>query len=323
MKVDAAPPQWAIDMLMGRVVARVRAETPSEDEPPVALAGDALERWYGRLIGHRNADGSVARGLCLWDIGCDLEHAGATRRTVRAAVEERDGTLGWDKFNVRNDAEIRYDDIVTNVFTGQTPRVRLKKAETASKHSRVCRSATGLDASAQEIAKSRTKHIAWYAPGHCRRWADHVVRRQGQARGQDNVAARVGARRAYGEDFLGQPTQVHAGGVPDGAIRASFRRNLSRAGLLDRADLHALMWSRIENPEWRAIVAEACAQARTWGAGLMIIDTLPQFAALRGEDENKSGAILEMMKPLQGASRGWARCAGEPSRPQERWRRGR
>ena len=34
----------------------------------------------------------------------------------------------------------------------------------------------------------------------------------------------------------------------------------------------------------------------------MIIDTLPQFAALRGEDENKSGAILEMMKPLQGAA---------------------
>ena len=36
----------------------------------------------------------------------------------------------------------------------------------------------------------------------------------------------------------------------------------------------------------------------------MIVDTLPQFAALRGEDENKSGAIMEMMKPLQGAAGG-------------------
>ena len=245
VKVDVAPPQWAIDMLMGRVVARVRAEAPSEDEPPVALAGDALERWYGRLIGHRNADGSVARGLCLWDIGCDLEHAGATRRTVRAAVEERDGTLGWDKFNVRNDAEIRYDDIVTNVFTGQTPRVRLKKADAPAPAPTRYGWMT-----AQEIREVEEEDIAWFATGFVGNGLITLLDGKAKLAGKTTLLLALVHAVLYGEEFLGQPTSYIPVLYLTEQSGPSFRRNLSRAGLLDRPDLHVLMWSRIENPEW-------------------------------------------------------------------------
>lgn len=296
MKVDAAPPQWAIDMLMGRVVARVRAETPPEDEPPVTLAGDALERWHGRLIGHRNADGSVARGLCLWDIGCDLEHAGATRRTVRAAVEERDGTLGWDKFNVRNDAEIRYDDIVTNVFVGQTPRVRLKKADAPSPV------APTEWLTAVDLSETEDEEVTWFAHGLL--GGGLITELDGKAKQAGKTTLLLALTHAvlHGEEFLGQPTTYSPIVYLTEQSGPSFKRNLSRAGLLDRTDLHILLWNRVVGRKWGDIVQEARARAREVGARVLIVDTLAQFSGIRGDDENKSGAAMDTMEPLQAAT---------------------
>ena len=186
----------------------------------------------------------MARGLCLWDIGCDLEHAGATRRTVRAAVEERDGTLGWDKFSVRDDGEIRYDDIVRNVFTGETPRVRLKKADAPDPASP---SRYGW-MTAQEIREVEEEDIAWYATGFVGDGLITLLDGKAKLAGKTTLLLALVHAVLYGEDFLGQPTQYTSVVYLTEQSGPSFRRNLSRAGLLDRADLHVLMWSRIENP---------------------------------------------------------------------------
>src|SRR4029077_5567306 len=244
----------------------------------------------------------------LWDIGCDLEHAGATRRTVRAAVEERDGTLGWDKFNVRNDAEIRYDDIVTNVFTGQTPRVRLKKADAPApvKTSRPSTVAP-LDfpeafPTAIEIASTQDEQIAWFAQGIV--GGGLITEFDGAAKRAGKTTFLLGMVRAIltGTDFIGQPTTYSPVLYLTEQSPASFRRNLARAGLLDRSDLRALHWPRAVGHEWEYIVERARYAAQQMGAHVLIIDTLGQFSGIRGEEENRSGVALEKMEALQAAT---------------------
>ena len=56
---------------------------------------------------------------------------------------------------------------------------------------------------------------------------------------------------------------------------------------------------------WPQVVEAAAQECLRQNARLLIIDTLPQFAGLRGEAENHSGAALEALDPvLMVASRG-------------------
>jgi hypothetical protein len=50
---------------------------------------------------------------------------------------------------------------------------------------------------------------------------------------------------------------------------------------------------------WPGIVAAAAAKCAEIGARILIVDTLPQFAGLRGDTENNAGHALEAIEPLQ------------------------
>ena len=76
---------------------------------------------------------------------------------------------------------------------------------------------------------------------------------------------------------------------------------LGRAGLLDRDDLHVMLWRDAAGSSWEAVVAAALVECERVG-GALIIDTLPQFAGLRGDSENDAGAALEALRPLQAAA---------------------
>ncbi len=82
----------------------------------------------------------------------------------------------------------------------------------------------------------------------------------------------------------------------------SFRRVLEKASLTEREDLHILHWHDVAHRQWADIAREAVDYALKVGAGVMIVDTLGQFAGIRGDGENSAGEAQEAMKPLQEAA---------------------
>ena len=82
----------------------------------------------------------------------------------------------------------------------------------------------------------------------------------------------------------------------------SFRVALARAGLLEQDDVVVLFWRDTAGVRWTDIVDDAISEARRLGFGLLVIDTLPRFAGLRGDAENNAGDADEAMAPLQRAA---------------------
>ena len=104
-----------------------------------------------------------------------------------------------------------------------------------------------------------------------------------------------------GRDFLDEPTTRTPIVLLSEQPWASLRAVLGRAGLLDRDDLHVMLWRDAAGSSWEAVVAAALVECERVG-GALIIDTLPQFAGLRGDSENDAGAALEALRPLQAAA---------------------
>jgi len=73
-----------------------------EDEPPVRLDTAGLAAWRGeRPV--RKESGEIDRSRTLYALACLLARAGATTRTVTAALAERDRSLGLHKYTDRRD----------------------------------------------------------------------------------------------------------------------------------------------------------------------------------------------------------------------------
>lgn len=101
-----------------------------------------------------------------------------------------------------------------------------------------------------------------------------------------------------GLPFLGRPTTRTRVVYLTEEPRASFVAGLRRAGLLERDDLFILRRQDIPGAPWPAIAKAALAYCQKVGAGLLVVDTFPPFAGLRGDDENSAGAMLAAIEPL-------------------------
>jgi hypothetical protein len=77
---------------------------------------------------------------------------------------------------------------------------------------------------------------------------------------------------------------------------------MQRADLLGRPDFHVLFHSDVRGIPWQRVAAAAVNESRRVGAILLVVDTLPQFAGLKGDSENNSGDALAAMEPLQTAA---------------------
>ncbi len=102
--------------------------------------------------------------------------------------------------------------------------------------------------------------------------------------------------------FLGEPTTRTPVIFLTEQADSSLREALRRAGLLDRDDFVILSYYDARHLSWPEIVAAAVGHARALGARLIVVDTLPQWAGIRGEGENISGEALRAMEPLQAAA---------------------
>lgn len=95
-----------------------------------------------------------------------------------------------------------------------------------------------------------------------------------------------------GEDFLGHPTTRYPVAYLTEERTPTFRAMLSRAGLLDEPDLHVLTHSNARGTEWIELIDRVVERVTEFGIGVVIIDTLPDWADLPGDAENSSGDAL-------------------------------
>jgi hypothetical protein len=107
-----------------------------------------------------------------------------------------------------------------------------------------------------------------------------------------------------GRPFLGQPTLQGPIVLLTEQPPASLRAVLERTGLATRTDVRILLWRDARGASWAEIVAAAVAECVRIGARLLIVDTLPAFAGIRGDAENDAGAALAAIEPLQVAAAG-------------------
>jgi hypothetical protein len=82
----------------------------------------------------------------------------------------------------------------------------------------------------------------------------------------------------------------------------SFRVALARAGLLERDDVALLFWRDTAGCAWPEVVEAAVAECARRDGGVLIVDTLPRFAGLKGDAENNAGDADSAMAPLQRAA---------------------
>jgi hypothetical protein len=110
--------------------------------------------------------------------------------------------------------------------------------------------------------------------------------------------------RAVGDglNFLDRPTLKTPTVYLTEQPSASFRQAMERAGLLGRDDFLFLQYSDTQGMPWTEVAAEAVDECARIHSVLLVVDTLPQFACLKGDSENNAGDALAAMEPLLRAA---------------------
>lgn len=121
-------------------------------------------------------------------------------------------------------------------------------------------------------------------------------------RGKTTLMLAMAACVVRGEGFLGYPTIKGPVVYLTEQAAASFRAALERAGLLESDDFHVLSWPKVSQCTWLDVMTAAVAKALEVGARLVIVDTLGQWASIKGDAENDAGSALAAVQPLQEAA---------------------
>jgi hypothetical protein len=103
--------------------------------------------------------------------------------------------------------------------------------------------------------------------------------------------------------FLGQSTSQTEVMYLTEQHLISFRAAMERANLLGRRDFTVLSWTDTIGVPWPSVVRAAVDECKKRKAGLLIVDTLGQFAGLVGNSENNAGDALKALRPLQQAAK--------------------
>ena len=152
---------------------------------------------------------------------------------------------------------------------------------------------------AADIARQTPDEVAWIAFPWIAKGSITEVAGKIKAAGKSTWITHMARAILDGADFMGQPTTKSAVIYLTEQPPASFRVALERADLLSREDFVALFWHEAVGTPWPEVVNEARKECQRRGAKLLIVDTIGQFANLRGDGENDAAAALQVMKPLQ------------------------
>lgn len=104
-------------------------------------------------------------------------------------------------------------------------------------------------------------------------------------------------------DCLGEPT-IGTGVVYLTEERATtMRAALARTGLLDAPRLHIVSrWDVPASMSWPETIQAAVETCVSTSSKVVIVDTFPAWAGLRGESENNAGDVLAALEPCQRAA---------------------
>jgi hypothetical protein len=156
--------------------------------------------------------------------------------------------------------------------------------------------------SARDIATVTSDTPDWLLHGYVAAGAITELSGKVKAAGKTTLVTNMCRAMLDGKPFLGRATSKTAVVYCTEQSAPTFLQSLRRADLLDRDDLRVLFWHDASTLDWPDIVRAARAEAKRAGARLLIIDTLPQFAGVKGDAENNTGAALEAMRPLLEAA---------------------
>jgi RecA-family ATPase len=104
-----------------------------------------------------------------------------------------------------------------------------------------------------------------------------------------------------GRLFLGKPTSRTRVLYLTEERGPTFRAALERVGIAGD-DFRIVLRQAGAGMKWSEVMEDATAQALDMGAGLLVVDSLADWAALQGDSENSSGAVLEALRPIQAAA---------------------
>jgi len=155
---------------------------------------------------------------------------------------------------------------------------------------------------ARQLAAQSPEDVAWIAPPWIASGAITELDGRPKAAGKTTFLLHLVRAVLDGGQFLGQHTMRTPVVLLSEQGPMSLRATLERARLLERDDLYIVLWRDVRGTSWPSVVDGAVALCAKVGASLLIVDTLPQFAAMVGDSENDAGAALEAMEPLQAAA---------------------
>ena len=160
---------------------------------------------------------------------------------------------------------------------------------------------------AREVAEETPAKVEWIARPWTARGAITEVDGKIKAAGKTTFLSHKVACVVDGKPFMGQPTTKTKVLWLTEQSPATFRKVLERASLTDRDDVFIVHWKDAIGMEWADVARAATEKALEVGAGLLVVDTLGQFAGIKGDGENSAGAAQEAMQPLlEAAAKGLA-----------------
>ncbi len=155
---------------------------------------------------------------------------------------------------------------------------------------------------AKQISNQTSAAVEWIAEPWVAQGAITEVDGKIKAAGKTTWVTHLCRRVLDGEQFMGRPTKKTGVIYLSEQPAQSFREALRRADLLDRDDFTTLFWHDTVGIQWSEVMRLTVSEAKKRGAGLIVVDTLPQFAGLRGDSENNTGDALRAVQPLQEAA---------------------
>lgn len=156
---------------------------------------------------------------------------------------------------------------------------------------------TAAEISSQQPAVPKWIVPGFSAPGVITEWDGKL-----KASGKTTLIAHKTKAVLTGAPFLGRPTRHTAVVLLTEERETTLHETLKRAGLDTATNLHILYWHEVKGLPWPVVVNAAVEKALAVGAEQLVVDTVGQFAGLRGESENNSGDALAAVEPLQMAA---------------------
>ena len=155
---------------------------------------------------------------------------------------------------------------------------------------------------ASEIAAQVPKEVSWIAPPWIARGAITEFDGKVKVAGKTTLLLHLCRCVVEGLPFMDEPTTMTRVVYLTEEPKQTFREALRRASLLESEDFVVLFWHEIHGKSWDQVVDAAVEECRRRGAGLLVVDTLGQFASIQGDGENNAGEALAAVQPLQLAA---------------------